>query len=173
MGGPLTRSRLLAGSVLVATFVAGAMVGGAALRLFARDDVPATMRAGEPRPEGRRERRPSIFDELELSAAQRARIDSIVEQRRVQTAQFWEQHGPQMRAIVDSTRAEIDRVLTAEQRTRMEDWRAKRRKQHEEWQKREGRDTAARARPPVSFDEWPWPDHPHRRPAPISMAAPR
>jgi Spy/CpxP family protein refolding chaperone len=142
MGSTVTRSRLLAGSVLVATFFAGAMVGGATLQLLARDDVPADRQWNDSRDEHGRDRRASMLDGLGLTASQSVRIDSIFERRRQQTAQFWEAHGPQMRAIVDSTRAEIDRVLTPEQRAKAEQWREEHRKRHEQEEHDRGADRA-------------------------------
>lgn len=169
MGSAVTKSRMLAGSVLVATFVAGAMVGGATLRLLATDQVPEDARSGEPRRDGERSRRGSMFDALELTPEQRVRIDSIVEQRRFQTAEFWKEHGPQMRAIVDSTRAEIDRVLTPAQRAQAEQWRAERRRQHEEREAKErdakskSGDGKDRDRDPTSLrDHHPWHPAPGR-----------
>jgi Spy/CpxP family protein refolding chaperone len=152
MGSPVTKSRLLAGSVLVATFIAGAMVGGATVQLVARESSAELRRPGDSGRDGERRSRSSMFDDLDLTAQQQARIDSIFENRRSQTARFWEEHGPQMRAIVDSTRAEIDRILTPEQRARAEQWRAERKKRHDE-ERREHGDTT---RPRTSLEDWRW-----------------
>jgi Spy/CpxP family protein refolding chaperone len=116
----MARSRWIALAVLSATFLAGAMAGAATLRVLAGDD-----RAEQPRrerPNGPRTGpgdRPSIFDDLGLTAAQQAGMDSIMEKRR-----------REMRASFDSARAEIDRLLTPEQRQKMQEFRERRRRDH-------------------------------------------
>jgi Spy/CpxP family protein refolding chaperone len=118
----MARSRWIALAVLSATFLAGAMAGAATLRLLAPDD-----RAERPRwerPNGPRNGpggRPSIFDEMGLTAGQKAAMDSIMEKRR-----------REMRASFDSARAEIDRLLTPEQRQKMQEFRERRGRGHDE-----------------------------------------
>jgi Spy/CpxP family protein refolding chaperone len=122
-----TRSRWIAVAVMTATFLAGAMLGFAVQRIFASEPPAQAERAPRQEHEDRRDR-PSILDKLDLTPAQEARRDSILEKRRREMNAFWEQHGPAMRAIVDSTRAEIDRMLTPEQRAQMEAFREKRKR---------------------------------------------
>lgn len=134
MVSPNGRSRWIAIAVMSATFLAGGMLGFAMPRLFGKE--PLAAQPAEPRaPHDERRDRHSIFDELDLTAAQQARRDSIFEKRRQQMEKFWSEHGPEMRAIVDSTRAEIDRMLTPEQRAKLEQFREKRRVEREKWER--------------------------------------
>lgn len=129
------KSRWIAVAVMTATFMAGVMVGYAAPRLLGREAPVAAAEPPAAAPGARRERT-SIFDQLNLTPEQQVRRDSILEKRRREMNAFWEQYGPEMRAIVDSTRAEIDRMLTPEQRVEMEKFRAKRRERGEERERR-------------------------------------
>lgn len=55
-----------------------------------------------------------------------------MERRRAEVDAFWSDHGPQLRAIMDSARAEMRAVLTPEQRVLEEQFRAERRRHYEE-----------------------------------------
>lgn len=113
---PPRRARLLGIALLVATFAAGMLAGAAFDRtLVARETAPAQ----EPGwhchgPHGGKTG--MIVDRLDLTPEQRARVDAVLARRRAQADTFWEREGPRMRAIVDSTRAEVRAVLTPEQR---------------------------------------------------------
>jgi Spy/CpxP family protein refolding chaperone len=138
VSGALGRSRWLALGVLSATFVAGAMLGAAALRVLADDRAEQPERG---RRDDRREDRgppPSIFDQMGLTAAQKVAMDSIMEKRRREMDAFWKQHNPEVRAIIDSTRAEIDRLLTPEQRKQFQEFRERRRREHSDRDGRQG-----------------------------------
>lgn len=132
------RSRWIAVAVITATFVAGMMVGYAVPRLMGQEaeQRPATAQRTDRE---RRGERHSIFDELNLTPQQQAQRDSILEQGRAKMDAFWKEHGPAMRTVADSTRAQIDRILTPEQRARVQEWREQRRKQREEWERKNGR----------------------------------
>jgi Spy/CpxP family protein refolding chaperone len=126
----MARSRWIAIAVMSATFLAGAMAGAATLRLLA-EDRPAEPR--RDRPDGRRAEpgeRPSIFDRIGLTPEQKAAVDSVIEKRNRDLSAFWTENGPLLRAIADSTRAEIDRLLTPEQRQKLEEFRQRRWRDH-------------------------------------------
>lgn len=144
------RSRWIAVAVIAATFVAGMMVGYAVPRLVGQE-AEATPATAQRTDRERRGERHSIFDELDLTPKQKAQRDSILEQGRAKMDAFWKEHGPEMRTVADSTRARIDRILTPEQRARVQEWREQRRKQREEWEKNNGRTNG---------------DHPERRGGP-------
>lgn len=55
-----------------------------------------------------------------LTAAQRTRIDSVLIARRAEIDGFWRGPGQSLRAILDSTRADVRAVLTPEQRARFD-----------------------------------------------------
>jgi len=60
-----------------------------------------------------------LADELALSPAQRLRVDSIVSRRMAERRALLAPVRERMTQIVDSTRAELDSVLTADQRARL------------------------------------------------------
>jgi hypothetical protein len=60
-----------------------------------------------------------LADELALSPAQRVRVDSIVSRRMAERRALLAPVRERMTQIVDSTRAELDSVLTADQRARL------------------------------------------------------
>lgn len=134
------RMRLAGMALLAVTFVVG-MLAGTAFGRVLKAGEPA---AGSPAAaECRGERGPHyIFDELELSPDQRARIDGIMARRRARTDSLWKTDGTRIRASVDSTRAEIRAVLTPAQRTEYDALRQK----HDERKRRERaeRDSAGR-----------------------------
>jgi len=140
--GAMARSRWIALAVLSAVFLAGAAIGAAALTVLGRDRQEMPRR---PEPGSRwngRSSGPSIFDQMGLTAAQKSAMDSIMEKRRRDMDAFWKQHNPEVRAIVDSARAEVDRLLTPEQRQKFEEFRERRRREHS------GRDGRMPAPPP-------------------------
>lgn len=125
------QARLLGITLLAATFVFGGLAGAATTRLLGdREPVAAVQDAG--RRDGCERRRPSTLDQIDLAPEQRQQIDGVLERRRRQTAAFWDEYGPILRAIVDSTRAEIRAVLTPEQRAEYDRLRAERRRRSHE-----------------------------------------
>lgn len=119
MTASTSRTRLMGLGLLAAVFVVGALSGAAVDRaLDTRDGGRAEARRDDARRDSGRRR--YVFEELDLTADQRARIDSVLEARRMQISAFWDSAGPRMQEIVDSTRAGIRGVLTAEQREEYE-----------------------------------------------------
>ena len=108
------RTRTLAAVILVATLVAGFALGWG----MSRWSLERSMR-------GHNRRGPHFLDALNLSAAQHARIDSILVRRRAQMDAFWKGPGMQLRALVDSTRSEIRGVLTPAQQREFDAARAR------------------------------------------------
>ncbi|HEX2191503.1 MAG TPA: hypothetical protein VHG51_21505 [Longimicrobiaceae bacterium] len=110
-----SRARLLGIALLVATFAAGLLAGAAFDRtLAAREPEPPQEAGWDCRGHGAKTS--MILDRLDLTPEQRTRVDAVMERRRAQADSFWEREGPRMRAIVDSTRAEVRAILTPEQR---------------------------------------------------------
>jgi len=135
------QARLLGVALLVATFAIGGLAGAAAVRLSAARE-PA---AAPPAAEGSAPRegcRTSTLDQVGLTPEQRERVNAVLERRRRETGAFWDEYGPILRAIVDSTRAEIRAVLTDEQRAEYDRLRAERRRRsHEQDCSERGHDT--------------------------------
>ncbi|HUF26167.1 MAG TPA: hypothetical protein VMM18_04205 [Gemmatimonadaceae bacterium] len=142
--------------ILALTLIAGVAAGFAMDRTVIRRGehkqagrTPAQL-LGDRGPHGRFEA--MLFARLDLSPSQRARIDSALERGRRETDAYWARVEPGLRAIVDSTRAEIQATLTASQRARYDSLRAERRRSRErdregERQREREREAARPARP--------------------------
>jgi Spy/CpxP family protein refolding chaperone len=140
LGDSPRKARLLGFALLVATFAIGAFAGAATDRVLTAR-APAQAAREEGRERSRDRDRISTLEQLELTPEQRVRIDSVLERGRRKTQAFWDQHGPTLRAIVDSTRAEIRGLLTPEQRAEYDRLRAEhRRRSREQDQSGKGRD---------------------------------
>lgn len=132
MNATPNRTRLTGMALLIVTFAAG-LLGGTAFSRVLTAREPAAQSAAEC--ESGKRGPHSIFDQLELTPAQRARIDSIMARRRERTDALWQQDGARIRAAVDSARAEIRTVLDPAQAAEYERLRAQheaeRRRKHE------------------------------------------
>jgi Spy/CpxP family protein refolding chaperone len=118
----MQRSKQQALLFLFGALLVGAVLGFSADRVLGRGnaDTPAA-------------RRQAMYDDLQLTAAQRAAMDSLLDQRHCQIARTLATVEPRLDSIRASARAQIDRLLTAEQRARLEARRAK-------WRKDGGKD---------------------------------
>ena len=110
------RLRFAGALLLAATFAVGAL-GGLAFGEFGQNDAVADAR--EPDCDDHDGRRGSYLDRLELTPEQQQRIDAILQARKEQMDAFWAENGQRMEQIVDSARAELRNVLTAEQREQL------------------------------------------------------
>jgi len=117
------RVRLAALGALLLTLAVGIALGWSASRWAMHRGRTRGDRGDAVRMDGR------FLDRLDLSAAQRARVDSILERRRSQLDAFWAGPGTQLRAIVDSTREEVRSVLTPAQRAAYDSIGARRRRE--------------------------------------------
>lgn len=116
------RARLLGLLLLVVVFAVGALTGAAAMRMTADSAAESRQR------EATRERRPGLWESLELTPEQKAQVDAIMERRSIEVEAFWNEHGPKLRAVMDSARAEVREILTPEQRAIEERHHAERRR---------------------------------------------
>ncbi|MBI3567836.1 MAG: hypothetical protein HY084_06490 [Gemmatimonadetes bacterium] len=132
----LGSARAQAMLLLVLAFLAGAVAGGAAERVAIRRQwdrirpwsgrgmmgrgMFGGSRGGGPGGAG-------FYEQLGLSDAQHKEIDAIVEKRRARVDSVMTVSGGIMRAAMDSTRREIDAVLTPAQRAQADSLRAQRR----------------------------------------------
>jgi Spy/CpxP family protein refolding chaperone len=121
LGGVRTQALVL----LALAFLAGAFAGGVVERVvLRRARAESGMRGprggpGFPGSRGGRTGLPSFLERIGLSEAQHAKIDSIVKKRSARTDSLMKMG----RAAYDSTRREIDEVLTAEQRQKLDSLR--------------------------------------------------
>jgi len=106
-GGRRSRVWVAAVSVLLLVFVAGAAAGWTGARRTCRP-MRGGPPAGRPAPAwlcGRRGGDPMA--RLNLSPAERARVESVVKRRQADIRAFWEGPGRQLGAIMDSMHADV------------------------------------------------------------------
>ena len=133
-------------------FLLGALLAGAALG-FTADRVMGHSRGHE---RGSRAYRQRMAEELKLTAAQQASVDSLIEQKHRQILALYTPIQPQLdsiagqaRVISDSTHAQIKRLLNPDQQVKLDAMRAAAQKDLAE---RRARDSASgRSRPPTRF----------------------
>ena len=142
----MQRSKWYALLFILGAFVAGAAVGVAGDRMLEH---------GRPSRHGPRSPLDRMARDLDLTPAQRASFDTILENRRKQMRQRFAPIRPQMDSLMaldkvsrDSTHEQLRRVLTPEQRVKFD-------KMHEEAKKR-----GADARRRFDMDRGPGPDKP-------------
>ena len=129
-------ARLVGTVLLLVTFVAGALAGAATERVTRADDMPHP----PPRPGGQMRGGLSrlLADEpfaqqLGLTESQRAEIKTILDRRDQEAKKVWSDAEPRLKAVGENTKAEIKKLLTAEQVTKLEAEMAKR---HAMWKER-------------------------------------
>jgi Spy/CpxP family protein refolding chaperone len=121
-------ARLVGTALLLVTFVAGALAGAAVERVVRADDVRPQSRGHEMRGGSRRLLHDENFArELGLTAEQRAEIKAIMDRRDEHARKVWSEAEPRLQEVGDATRAEIQKVLTAEQVQKLESELQKRR----------------------------------------------
>jgi Spy/CpxP family protein refolding chaperone len=130
-------------------FLLGAFVTGGALG-FTADRVIGGGQRHEMR--GKNAYRQKLAEELDLTPAQRASVDSLMEERHRQIVALYKPVKPQLdsiaiiaRVVSDSTHAQIKRLLNSEQQVKFDKMRAEARRDLAE---RRGRDTAGRPSKP-------------------------
>lgn len=130
----MQRSKGIALLFLIGAFIAGIAIGFAADRAMRHDGK------GRRGPRSQVER---MARDLDLTATQRATVDSILEGRRKQMRQLFAPIRPQMdslmalgKVIGDSTHQQLRRVLTDEQRVKFDRMHAESKKRGAEARKR-------------------------------------
>jgi Spy/CpxP family protein refolding chaperone len=140
---PAARVRAIGVSLLLLTFAVGGLAGAAARQVVTRD-LPAVHGDGGCDRGDSRDRRLGLYEELELSDTQRSEIERIMNDRRTQIDALLEVHEPRMKAIVDSTNAEIQSLLTPDQREEFSQLRAELRARRQAEREQAEREQAAR-----------------------------
>ena len=105
-------SRGRAAVLLLLTFAAGLAVGLAGERYALHRSAPDT--ASQPR-HGRGSTIERFAEELGITPAQQARIDPILVETREQMSAVFDRVRPEWEAVVDSARARIESILSADQ----------------------------------------------------------
>lgn len=93
----------LLGAVLV-----GGVVGFSADRMFRHDDMSIA------------ERRKAMYDDLDMSAAQRVAMDSLFDARNCQYDAIFRPIQPALDSLRTATRDKMNLILTADQRARLD-----------------------------------------------------
>jgi Spy/CpxP family protein refolding chaperone len=133
-------------------FLLGAFITGGALG-FTADRMMGAGHSREMR--GPRGYRQKLARELDLTPAQQASVDSLIEQKHRQIVALYKPVRPQLdsiavvaRVVSDSTHAQIKRLLNADQQAKLDRMRASARKDLAD---RRGGDTADRPAGPPPF----------------------
>jgi Spy/CpxP family protein refolding chaperone len=128
----ITRVRVQGLAVLAAVFVSGVLLGAAVERLRAPVVVAPTPAATGPLVPTQdvimsmkmaRSGVPVVYEALGLTNSQRERIQAIMEANRPRTDSLLHATWPAVRALLDTVQRQVERVLTAEQRLRLETMR--------------------------------------------------
>src|SRR5687767_12587071 len=109
----MQRTKQLALMFLLGAFLVGGVLGFSAERVLKNE-----------RPHGERNSRTTMYDDLELTASQRAQMDSILDERNCQRQALFKTIAPRMDSIHAESRDRMLVVMTPEQRTRFEQRRA-------------------------------------------------
>ena len=109
----MQRSKQQALMFLLGALLVGAILGFSATRVLRDGPTPG---------------RQAMYDDLQLTPDQRAAMDSLLDQRHCQISRTLATVEPKLDSIRASARAQMDRLLTPEQRTRLEARRARWRK---------------------------------------------
>jgi hypothetical protein len=113
------RGRIAVGLLMLLVFAAGMVTEALVWRVRMHRTHPfATPGGGRPPFGAERDRH--FGADLGLDSAQRVHVDSIFAKRRVEIDSFWKGPGKSLRAIMDSTREDVRKVLTPEQRERFD-----------------------------------------------------
>lgn len=128
--GAARNVRVIAAAALVVAFLCGGLVGALAMRTWGTPRVLGAA-LSPARDVGLSDA--LIYDGLDLTAEQKAAIDSVGMRARAQAADVWRDVQPRFRDVVDSARAEIHEILTPEQRDEFERRIARRRRLIERW----------------------------------------
>ena len=120
----MQRSKYLALTFLLVAFLAGGSLG------FAMDRVGGDRLFGGDR--GERSMLDQFSDDLDLTAAQRLAVDSVLDERHRRMEALFATIRPQMSAIRDSARKQIAARLTPEQRVKYDQYLDDQRKKSEQ-----------------------------------------
>ncbi len=129
-----SKTRLLGVAVLIAMFAAGGLTGAVLQRSATADSDSNPARPSPPQQRG-----PNLFEKLQLTETQHQQVCTIMKRKAAQMRPHeqafqaaWKEHEPAMKAIISATNAEMDSVLTPEQRAMKDTFREERQKYYRE-----------------------------------------
>jgi Spy/CpxP family protein refolding chaperone len=115
------KARLLGSMLLVATFIAGALAGAAAIRVLNAERPRAERREPGMRGGPRRLLLDEQFSkQLGLTDEQRVQIKQILDRRDVEAKKMWQGFEPQLHAFGQKVHDDIARVLTDGQQKQLD-----------------------------------------------------
>lgn len=129
-------ARAIGSALLIATFIAGALAGAAAIRVLSaesRAEPGERARSGAPplKSGPRRLLLDETFSkEIGLTAEQRVQIKEILDRRDVEAKKLWAGFEPSLKEVGRQVHDEINKVLTPEQQTKFEAALAQHRSEH-------------------------------------------
>ncbi len=109
--------RALGSVVLTLTFLAGAVAGTVALKVWSRSEMCATLKTSNMS---------AVLDELSLTRAQRLTADSILEHSAPRTEAIMLELARRMRSVADSVDTQLRSILTPQQQRRLDELQRKR-----------------------------------------------
>lgn len=109
-----SRSRAIAGALLVLAFVAGTAAGVTVDRLLTSEPIVGTRITRDMS---------GVLDKLGLTAQQRSEAEAIIERSAPRTQEAMLEVAERLRAVSDSVDAELRAILTTEQRARLDSLR--------------------------------------------------
>ena len=104
----MQRPKQQALAFLLGAFLVGGVVTFSADRVLRHEDSSITAR------------RKAMYDDLGLTAPQRATLDSLFDNRNCQIDALLKPVQPSLDSVKAATRAQVNRVLSAEQRTKLD-----------------------------------------------------
>jgi Spy/CpxP family protein refolding chaperone len=107
-----SKTRTAAVVVVIVAFIAGILVGVAGDHFYLMRNPHRATRFSADRLANR------LAGQLDLSAQQKTQVQQIIERHRAKIDATMSAVRPQVRSEIDATNAEIDAVLTPEQRTK-------------------------------------------------------
>ena len=104
----MERTKQQAIAFLLGAVLVGGVVGFSADRMFRRDEMSIA------------ERRKALYDDLDMSPAQRASMDSLFDARNCQYDAIFRPIQPALDSLRTATRDKMNLILTAEQRAKLD-----------------------------------------------------
>ena len=104
----MERPKQQALAFLLGALLVGGVVGFSADRVFRKDDASLAAR------------RKAMYDDLDLAPAQRTALDSLFDARNCEYDRIVRPIQPAVDSLRVATRAQMDRILTAEQRAKLD-----------------------------------------------------
>jgi hypothetical protein len=125
----MTRTRRTAILVLLAVFLVGGLVGWLLDEVVGHGDWPSLELEHDDDDGDRTSHDPldddaeeAFFERLGLSPEQYRAADRLLDEREDRLETYWSARIPEIEAVVDSTRQEIRKLLSPDQRTAYDRW---------------------------------------------------